>query len=357
MTTKTIGRCWWVACLCWLLVACQQGQTVQSPTTVPQPAVTPTARTTPTLAAGQFANPVIRTHFPDPGIIEVDGTYYAYATNGNGKHIQTARSTDLVKWTILADALPMLPIWAKPEGGFLWAPEVIRIGDTFVLYYTARDQQYDVQCVGVATSDRPDGRFTDARKEPLVCQHAEGGTIDASPFQDGDTLFLLFKNDGNCCGKPTHISVQELSPDGTSVVGEPTRLLVNDQGWEGRVIEAPTMWQRKGRYYLFFSANNYADASYAVGYATCEGPTGPCQDAPENPILQSAFDRVPSVIGPGHQTIVVDKDGDEWLMYHAWEMLAGGLRGDRRFVWIDPLRWEDGKPVVDGPTSSPQAIP
>ncbi len=345
-----------------LLMACQQQSTAEVATTaaIKSATMTPSATTvaaTPTLAPGQFANPVITTNFPDPGIINVDGTYYAYATNGNGKNIQTTKSTDLVHWTMLADAMPMLPKWSNFEGGFMWAPEVIKINDTYVMYYTGRDREFDVQCVGVATSDRPDGRFTDSRDKPLVCQNTEGGTIDASPFQDDDKLYLYFKNDGNCCGQPTHISVQELALDGLSLVGSPTQLLVNDQGWEGNVIEAPTMWKEGGMYYLFFSANSYAGAAYSVGYATCDSPTGPCQDAPENPILKSAFDRVPSVIGPGHQTIVADKDGGTWLVYHHWEVLPGGLRGERRFVSLDRLRWENGKPIVDGPTSVPQALP
>ena len=317
---------------------------------------TVTSGTTVTPGPGEFQNPVIKTDFPDPYIIEVDGTYYAYSTNSNGKNIQTAKSTDLVNWTMLADAMPILPKWSNFASGFMWAPEVLEIDGTFLMYYTGRDREYDLQCVGVSTSDRPDGRFTDTRDKPLVCQNTEGGTIDANTFRDGDKLYILYKNDGNCCGKPTNIYVQELAPDGLSLVGEPTQLIVNDQPWEGSVVEAPTMWKRDDQYYLFFSANNYGDASYAVGYATCDSPTGPCQDAPENPILKSAFDRVPSVIGPGHQTIVV-KDDQEWLVYHQWEVLPGGMRGERRFVSLDRLRWEDGKPIVDGPTSNPQEAP
>jgi beta-xylosidase len=330
-----------------------------STTTSAAPATTSTSttQTTVTPGPGEFQNPVIRSDFPDPGIINVDGTYYAYATNGTGKNIQTAKSTDLVNWTMLPDTLPALPKWAMFTSGFVWAPEVIQIGDTFAMYYTARSREFDQQCVGVATSDRPDGRFTDTRTEPLVCQSTEGGTIDANPFRDGDKLYLYFKNDGNCCGKTTYIYGQELSADGLTLVGEPVRLIKNDKGWEGRVVEAPTMWKEADRYYMFYSANNYGDLSYAVGYATCEGPLGPCEDAPENPILKSTFGHIPAIIGPGHQTIVVDDDGEQWITYHHWEMLRGGIQGERRFLSIDRLLWEDGKPIIDGPTQDPQPVP
>ncbi|HZG68010.1 MAG TPA: glycoside hydrolase family 43 protein [Herpetosiphonaceae bacterium] len=305
---------------------------------------------------GEFQNPVLRADFADPGVLKVDDTYYAYATNASGKNIQAARSQDLVKWEVLPDAMPALPKWARLGGSLVWAPEVAKIGEKFVLYYTARDKESNKQCVGVATSDKPEGKFRDTNDKPFVCQAQEGGTIDASPFFDEGKWYLLFKNDGNCCSIPTHLYIQEMTPDGLGLVGEPTRLVRNDRAWEGRVVEAPTMWKHEGKYYLFFSANDYAGPPYAVGYANCESAVGPCEDAPENPILKSVLEK-PLVIGPGHQTIIQDDDGETWIVYHAWEVTGSGTRGSRRFMWIDQLVWEDGKPVVKGPTTDPQPVP
>lgn len=343
-----------------LLAACTSQEETPEPAASPtmatlQPTRQPTATAVP---EGYFQNPIIRHDFPDPGILKVDGVYYAYATNASGRNIQLARSTDLVQWELLTDAMPSLPSWAKLGGSFIWAPEAIQIDDRFLLYYTARDKAADRQCIGVATSDKPEGKFRDNNDQPLVCQVEEGGSIDPSPFRDVDgTLYLYWKNDGNCCSQPTYLYVQELAPDGLSLVGEPVRLVRNDRAWERHVVEAPTMWQRDGRYYLFFSGNNYAGIEYAVGYAFCETATGPCEDAPENPILASAMEKQPLVVGPGHQTIVEDEAGQTWLVYHAWEVLSSGTRGSRRFVWIDRLAWDEGKPAVLGPTGQPQPAP
>jgi beta-xylosidase len=250
--------------------------------------------------------------------------------------------------------MPAMPGWAK--SGYTWAPEVIQIGEQFVLYFTARDKESNKQCVGAAVSSRPDGGFKDKSDKPLVCQAKEGGTIDASPFRDGDKLYLFYKNDGNCCGIPTYIYVQELAPDGLSLVGEAVRLIRNEFPWEGHVIEAPTMFKHNDHYYLFFSANDYGGVDYAVGYATCESVTGPCTQAPENPILASAMKEKPFVIGPGHQHVL--QVGDQtWIFYHVWEMLPSGLRGDSRQVWLDRIEWKDDKPVVLGPTKVMQAKP
>ena len=44
------------------------------------------------------------------------------------------------------------------------------------------------------------------------------------------------------------------------------------------------MLKHADAYVMFFSANFYAGQEYAVGYATCQSPLGPCEDAPENPV-------------------------------------------------------------------------
>jgi beta-xylosidase len=359
-----------------LIAGCDvQGQAAPTPTaTVPptatavptatQPAAPPTrTRVPPTATAttlvvpeGQFVNPVIKSDFPDPGIIKVGDTYYAYATNSGTRNVQLATSTDLVTWKLGPDALPDPGKWASLEFGNIWAPEVIDIAGHFVMYYTAHDKTSNRQCIGVATSDTPEGPYKPAGDKALICQVEEGGSIDPSPLHDGDKLYLYWKNDGNCCGGITYIYVQELSPDGLSLLGEAGRLLSNDRRWEGPVIEAPTMWKQDGKYFMFFSANAYNTVNYAIGYATCESATGPCQDAAENPILKTSTKR-PPVIGPGHQTIVTDDDGELWLVYHAWAVPKSGGKLEQRNVWIDRLTWEDGKPHVAGPTTAPQPVP
>lgn len=305
-----------------------------------------------------FQNPVLKENFADPFILQVGDTFYAYATNSASKNISLARSSDLVKWKILPDAMPGLPKWAKLTGGFVWAPEVIQVGEKFIMYYTARDKETDKQCVGVAISDGPEGKFKDANAAPLVCQADQGGTIDASPFRDQDgKLYLYYKNDGNCCNLTTYLYVQELAPDGLSLLGESVQLVRNESIWEGRVVEAPTMFRHDERYYLFYSANNYAGHEYAVGYAVCDSALGPCQDAPENPILKSDLtDKEAMVIGPGHQALL-EVGGQTWIFYHAWEVVSGSRRGERRLMWLDRLDWVDGKPVVRGPTVSEQPAP
>lgn len=313
--------------------------------------------------AGATYPPVLRADFPDPFILEHEGRYFAYATNTAAANVQMASSPDLASWQSLwdertpgrlHDAMPVLPPWAR--AGFTWAPEVLRTSGGFVLYFTARHAASGLQCVGAATSQDPRGPFTSRDSEPLVCQYALGGTIDASPFRAPDgQLYLYFKNDGNhpAFNTPTELFAQRLSPDGLRLDGDPVSLLRNDLPWEGRVVEAPTMLERGGAYVLFFSANDYGwqdtqrVSSYAIGYATCDGPLGPCADAPDNPFLASTSQ--PCLSGPGHQT-VFQSGGREFFAFHSWAATPGCRPAHQgRFLHIAPLSWDSGVPRLAAP--------
>lgn len=317
------------------------------------------------LPPGTFVNPVIDQDFPDPFVLRVDDRYYAYATTDVAQNLQAATSDDLVHWEMLDDPLPKLAAWSS---GDTWAPEVSRTSAGFVLYYTAhapdlkRPDGAGSQCISLAVSDTPDGPFIDSSAGPLVCQADLGGSIDATPFVDADGVrYLIWKNDGNCCALPTRFFIQRLSADGLRLSGKPADLgVVNDEPWEGALIEAPTLVLHDGTYYLFFSANGYDTEFYAVGYATATKVTGPYTDASENPILASAWDRpvTSRARGPGHQSVVATADGQLWMAYHAWDEDAVGYGNyGRRAVWIDKLTLSDGKASVAGPTGDAQPVP
>ncbi|MFD6445443.1 glycoside hydrolase family 43 protein [Promicromonospora sp. NPDC060204] len=219
-------------------------------------------------------NPVYGSNFPDPAVLEVDGTYWAYATRNRVETLPVLRSTDLVHWELVGDGMPEQASWVAP--GRDWAPEVAVVGERYVAYYTAHDRATDVQAVGVAVADEPYGPFRDDADRPLLCQDTEGGSIDASPFTDADgSRWLLWKNDGNHVGVDTWIYVQRLSDDGLRLQGEPSRILKQDQEWEGTLVEGPYVWPHGGRYYLFYSGNAFDSDRYGVGYAVADRATGP----------------------------------------------------------------------------------
>jgi arabinan endo-1,5-alpha-L-arabinosidase len=309
---------------------------------------TPTAIPTPVT----FTNPVLDRDFPDPDVLKVGADYYAYATNANGANIQAAKSTDLVHWDVLANALPKLPTWAVQEFGSVWAPEVFNPAEgQFVMYFVARFAiGFDgMQCIGVATSDDPAGPFTSPNPKPFICQTDEGGSIDPSTFVDADgQRYVLWKNDGNCCGYQVWLYIQKVSADGLTLQGEPQRLLTVDQTWEGIVVEAPTLWHQEGKYHLFYSANAYNDRRYAVGHAIADDILGPYSKA-EEPFLATNIGA--GLVGPGGQDVVLGPHGDTWMVVHGWA--PGGYRR----MYLLPLHWEKGEPVLEFNGREPLPVP
>ena len=117
--------------------------------------------------------PNLNIDFADPTVINVHGTYYAYATqakhNGSIENIQLAVSPDLQYWRYVGDVLPQKPAWASHTQDF-WAPHVLYDASLqkYVLFFSARsnDTAYD-KCIGVAFATKPEGPFI-PEAQPLV---------------------------------------------------------------------------------------------------------------------------------------------------------------------------------------------
>jgi beta-xylosidase len=306
--------------------------------------------------------PAFRQNFPDAFVLPYNGQFIAYSTN-DGPNVPLAMSNDLVHWTFVGDAngkqrdaLPTVGSWAKT--GFTWAPEVLQLGNRYLLYYTASDRRKNAQCIGVAAAADPLGPFTDNNPQPIVCQTALGGSIDPDAFRDSDgKLYLYFKNDGNRVHARTSLWGQPLAPDGLSVTEQPVKLLKDDQKWEERVVEAPSMIRSPAGYELFFSGGFFGWnpeegglSPYAMGYASCAGPLGPCTAATDNPILHSFRDREAGCLsGPGHQSIFT-VGARTFMSFHAWAATpACNKAEDKRYLYVAPLFWRNGKPAI-GPS-------
>lgn len=312
--------------------------TIAPPTaaTTPAPVATPTPApiATPVPYDPPLLGPVIDKDYADPSLLIAGGAFYAFATNANGSNVQASVSTDLVHWRDLPDALPTLPAWSRP--GFTWAPEVTRTGSAYVMYFTARHAPSGRQCIGAATAASPAGPYRPQGGVPLVCEPQFGGSIDPYPFVDSDgSRYLVWKTDSNAIGTPTVIKIARLAPDGLSFLSIPTALIANDLPWEGAVVEAPTLVKRGGAYVLFYSANDYAGAAYAVGVATASSLGGPWVKSPR-PLLASADGR----IGPGGQTLGVIGT-DTWMLYHAWSP-----SGPYRDMRVAQIVWDGARPTV-----------
>jgi hypothetical protein len=280
--------------------------------------------------------------FPDPSVLNVNNTYYAYATNSAAGNIQIITSTDLTHWTAVGDALPHPPSWADP--GTIWAPSVVQLGGNYVLYYTAGYALTGKQCISVAVAGSPEGPFVDNSQAPLVCQLTLGGSIDPSAFVDpSGNVYLDWKSVG-AGGQPATLWAQQLSPDGSSLVGNPSMLLQPSQSWEDGVVEAPDMFWLNGERYLFYAGANWNADSYAIGAAGCSGPLGPCTRVSGQPIFSSQAD----IVGPGGPTAFWNSAGTAEIAFAAWLPGAIGFPNSR-VLFIRPLKVVNGVPTICAP--------
>jgi arabinan endo-1,5-alpha-L-arabinosidase len=302
---------------------------------------------------GTFDNPVYDHDAPDPSVIRAaDGAFYAYTTQSlygaRLLNIPVLRSSDLVNWTFVRDALPSVPEWGVVGERDSWAPHVLQYGGRYLMYFSERRADDDTMAIGVAVSDTPQGPFRDAIDRPLLTGPTFT-TIDPFVMPYEGHLWIYWGSAGD------PIRAQQLSDDGLSTVGEPAIVFEREFGepYEG-LIEGAWLLQHGDWWYLMYSGDACCDeiAHYAVLVARSSSPFGPFERDPENPVVAENG----TFTAPGHNSVVVDDADQDWLVYHAY------VRPDFTFrvMLLDRIDWVDDWPVIndgEGPSSDPQDVP
>lgn len=240
----------------------------------------------------------------DPYILLDGDTYYAYGTNdANG--IRCYTSDDLRVWKYEGLALNKTN---TTETQWFWAPEVYRIGNKYIMYYSANEHLY------AATATSPKGPFKQVGSYQMEKLIGNEKCIDSHVFIDEDStayIFFVRFTDGNC------IWQAKLSDDYiTPVEGTLRKCFAASQSWElkmGRINEGPNIIKQGRRYYLTYSGNHYESQDYAVGYAyTTNIATGTWTKSTNNPILR----RWDDLVGTGHHSLFYDKEGALRIVFH-----------------------------------------
>lgn len=225
--------------------------------------------------------------------------------------------------------------WPQWAHGRYWAPDLERVGDQYLLYYSARLRGARRHCIGVAVSGSPDGGFRDLG-EPLI-DDGGAGVIDPALLTVDDQLFLFYKREG----KPSMIVGRLLSPDGLEIAGPEVELLRSrPAGWEHGVVEGPAPVVAGNTTYLLYSEGHYYSPGYAEGEAVLAGdPLGPDPLRPyarvsTTPVLHDRG----TWVGTAGGSIVVD--GSRLLLAYAG--FRPGQRSLRRLLFIQNLGLGDG---------------
>jgi arabinan endo-1,5-alpha-L-arabinosidase len=256
-------------------------------------------------------------------------------------------SADLVHWTKIDDALATKPAWASMKDAF-WAPHVVEHDGTYFLYYSAEQNAGTKSfCIGAATAKGADGPFVDAGA-PIVCGPSFVH-IDPMAYDDPVTKRrLLYWGSGF-----EAVRVQELAPDRVRLApgSKATALLVPSTKPYERLVEAAWLHKRGDWYYLFSSGDDCCGGPggpphYAVLSARSRSAVGPFEDygaatgRPDNTMLVGSA----RWLGPGHNAVITDDAGTDWMVYHSFDTTKPGAR----MMLIDPIVYVDGWPTIAG---------
>lgn len=324
----------------------------------------------------------------DPSIIynEDDGYYYMYMTSDElgCTGFNVYRSKQLNYWEQLAPAfIPDPHSWGVSS---LWAPNIIKIGDLYYLYYSAYNRTTKQKGMSVAVASHPAGPFheyegLDANGKYLTRSdqifHWGFPAIDAAPFQDdnGDLYLYFAKDQVDRVSYSYGVKMLDpVTPDMSTLkcLTVPGKISPDSDGyditWElqssgGKWNEAPSMNKIDGRYYLSYSANYFEHTSYGVGYAISDSPLGdfvkPFTSPTSNMLLGVDPEEQKTVwdlmSGPGHHCFFYA--GDELMIgYHGHKDRIYGA-SIRAFALDKVYVNDDGTLFVNGPTYSLQALP
>lgn len=113
----------------------------------------------------------LNTH--DPAIIKDGDSYYVFSTDASygdvhKRGVQIRKSKDLITWEYVGTAFKDFERdceeaieWAKldPQKDGLWAPDIIKVGNKYRLYYSASTFGSTRSCIGLAESKKIEGPY------------------------------------------------------------------------------------------------------------------------------------------------------------------------------------------------------
>jgi arabinan endo-1,5-alpha-L-arabinosidase len=285
-------------------------------------------------------------HDPSTVVVEA-GRYYTFGT-GSGLPILT--SEDGWSWRRAGSLLAALPDGKPgPEviakgGNNSWAPDVIRVGDKYFVYYSAPGTQ-PKSAIGLLVGRTLDPQSPDYKWEdggPVVWSDGieDCNAIDPGVLLDADgRLWLTY---GSYFG---YIRLVELDPK-TGQRRYPDRAPVNI----AINSEASILIQRDGWYYLLVTHGSCcqgANSTYNIRMGRSRKVTGPYLDNMGVDMIEGggmlfAGSRGRNV-GPGHFGLLDLGQGVEKFSLHYEADLD---RGGVSVLDIRPLLWRDGWPVA-----------
>lgn len=327
---------------------------VVAPTPAPTPTPSPTPTPTPTPAdTGSIALTGNTSPVHDPAILLDNGTYHLFTTGNAGDaegFLGLRTSTDLTDWTLRGGSYAALPAWAAaavPGATGMWAPDIVKVGNEYRLYYSLSTFGTNRSAIGLATATRIDPAAPAANwvdRGPVVQSSTSDNynAIDPAVFTDADgRQWMAFGSFWS------GIKLIKLDPaTGLRRSGDTLRAIAARPS--PGAIEAPFVIRHGGFYYLFVSFDSCcrgAASTYNTVVGRAAAPTGPyvdrdgkaMLDGGGTPVLASGQGTTSRYVGRGHVAILQQPGGDH-IVYHAYDTQRNGAPT----LQIQPLVWDAG---------------
>lgn len=285
----------------------------------------------------------------DPSTIQkCKNEYWIFFT---GNRTPSIHSTDLTNWTAGPATFAEAPAWvaqtvpANRNANF-WAPDVIKVGDRYLLFYSASSFGKNTSAIGVATNatlDPSDAsyKWTDGGMVVQSLENDDFNCIDPCPILDKDgKLWLSFGSFWS------GIKMIELDP-ATGKRIAPNSPMYNLAHWDS--IEASYLYRHDDHYYLFVSLGLCCrgdNSTYNTRVGRADRITGPYLDKEGKDLLLGGGTPFAATegqfIGPG-QVGIFEQDGKFLLTTHFYDGTANGMSR----LSIRPLTWSaDGWPIA-----------
>lgn len=258
------------------------------------------------------------TNSHDPGAIVRDGDTLFHFTTGHGVWYST--STNLTHWTgapatVFGSSWPSWINGAVPGfDGHFWAPDVIRMGNYYYLYYSASTFGSSTSAIGVArTASLKNPSWQDLG---VVVQSyggiAEINAIDPALFRDYDGK--VYMSYGSFFGG---IGLAEINQS----TGKLTSSVTHIYGGGHQDIEAPYITRDGDYYYLFVNRGSCcqsSNSSYYVQVSRSNSIYGPWSGT--RTILGNVSGKYK---GPGHIGLLKE-NGCNYVSTHYYDLNDSG---------------------------------
>ncbi|HWK35152.1 arabinan endo-1,5-alpha-L-arabinosidase [Sphingomonas sp.] len=300
----------------------------------------------------------------DPVVIREGDIYHLFSTGigeGDQRFISARVSRDRIHWEKGAAPFDRLPGWATaaiPGATNMWAPDISFVDGRYRLYYSVSTFGSNRSAIGLATTATLDPAA------PGYGWRDEGLVVMSTPTDDFNAIDPAFVADGQ--GRHwlalgsfwTGLKLFALDPRTGKLLRadeKPIALAARPvPAGAPSIVEAPYIFAHGGYYWLLASYDyccKGVNSTYYTVIARSKTVTGPYLGKDGSSmlagggtiLLRADLQEKQRFRGPGHPGHFRDADGNDYVVYHAYDREHGGAPTLR----IAPLRWDaDGWPIA-----------